>query len=253
MQLTNTYPSITDKTIIVTGGGSGIGAIIVEHYVKQGGHVYFCDIDEKSSNELVEQLAGHTGSATFTKVDVTDINALQTFIKNVGDDKGDIDILVNNAARDDRHSLDELTPEYWDERMNINLRPHVFAIQTAKDYMKEKGGSIINMGSVSWMRRRPGMVGYTTAKGAINAVTRTVAAELGEFNIRVNSVVPGAILTERQKALWLTPELENDIYTNQALPFRVLPEDIVAMVLFLSADDGRACTGQNFIVDAGIV
>lgn len=258
MQLTNIYPTLQGKTVIVTGGGSGIGAIIVEHFITQGAHVHFCDIDVENSQNLIQNLSAQKslkgqGTVTFHPVDVTDINALQDFINTVGKKSGGIDVLVNNAARDDRHSLDDITPEYWDERMHINLRPHVFAIQAVKHYMQAEGGSIINMGSVSWMRRRAGMVGYTTAKGAIHAMTRTLATELGEHNIRVNSVVPGAILTERQKQMWLTPELEQDFYDNQALKFRVLPEDVVAMILFLGADDSRACSGQNFIVDAGIV
>ena len=253
MQLTNVYPSLHHKNVVITGGGSGIGAVMVEHFVRQGSHVRFCDIDGDSSEKLVGDLADEQGTVAFTPVDVTDITALQKFIKTAGEQWGNIDVLVNNAARDDRHSLDEITPDYWDERININLRPHVFAIQTAKDYMNQQGGSIINMGSVGWMRRKSGMVGYTTAKGAIHALTRTLATELGGDNIRVNSVAPGAILTQRQQEKWLTPELEKEFMDNQALKFRVLPEDVVAMILFLGADDSRACSGQNFIVDAGIV
>lgn len=257
MTLSNHYPSLANKTVVVTGGGSGIGGCSVEHFYAQGAHVYFCDIDGETSKALVENLTATCpyhkgGSVQFTRVDVRDINALKQFIHAVGQQRGTIDVLVNNVAQDDRHTLADMSPEYWDERLHINLRPHVFAIQTAVEYMKN-GGSIINMGSVSWMRRAAGFVGYSTAKGAINAMTRTVAQELGTKHIRVNCVVPGAVVTERQKTLWLTPQLEQSFLDNQALKFRIYPKDVVAMILFLAADDSRAMTGQNFIVDAGIV
>ena len=257
MQITNIYQSLQNKTVVITGGGSGIGAVMVQYFALQGAKVYFCDIDVQSSESLVTT----HDNIYFTLVDVTDIGALHRFIDTVaqntrqdtGQDTGQIDVLINNASSDNRHDLSDITPEYWDKCLNINLRPYVFAIQHVQKYMSKQGGSIINMGSVSWMRRRPNMVGYTTAKGAIHALTRTTAQELGGANIRVNSIVPGAVLTERQQKMWLTPELEQSFYADQALQFRVLPEDITAMALFLASDDSRACTGQNFVVDAGIV
>ena len=160
--------------------------------------------------------------------------------------------LVNNAARDDRHGFREVTPDYWDDRFNVNLRPYFFAMQKAADLMTD-GGSVVNMGSVSWMRRRPGFIGYTTAKGAIHAMTRTMAQELGPLGIRVNCVVPGAVVTERQRKLWLDQALERSFIDEQALKFRLQPDDIVAMTLFLLCEDARACSGQDFIVDGGIV
>lgn len=249
MKITNIYPSLQNKTVIITGGGSGIGAVMVHNFAMQGARVYFCDVAVPCS----ENLAKTHKNIHFSMVDVTDIGALHDFIDMVGNTTGQIDVLINNASSDNRHNLLELTPTYWDNCLNINLRPHVFAIQQVQKYMTPNGGSIINMGSVSWMRRRPNMVGYTTAKGAIHALTRTAAQELGNDNIRINSVVPGAVLTERQQKMWGTPALEQSFYDDQALQFRILPEDITAMALFLASDDSRACSGQNFVVDAGIV
>jgi NAD(P)-dependent dehydrogenase (short-subunit alcohol dehydrogenase family) len=165
---------------------------------------------------------------------------------------GGLTTLINNAGKDDRHAIEDVTPEYWDNCMNINLRPHFFTMQKAAELMTG-GGSVINLGSISWMRGRPGIAGYSCAMGAISALTRTMARELGPRGIRVNSVVPGAVVTERQIKLWLTPELDQQFLDMQALKFRIQPDDIVAMALFLASDDSRACTGQNFIVDAGIV
>ncbi len=253
MKLTNTYPSLKDKVVFITGGASGIGACFVENFARQQAKVYFCDIDTIRAEKLLQNLAPISQHIYFTAVDVTDIDALHACIDQVGTENSGIDVLINNASSDNRHTLDDLTPTYWDRCLNINLRPHVFAIQRVKKYMSAHGGSIINMGSVSWMRRRSNMVGYTTAKGAIHAMTRTVAQELGHANIRINSIVPGAVLTERQKALWVTPELQQSFYDDQALQIRVVPEDITAMALFLASDDSRACSGQNFIIDAGIV
>lgn len=254
MTLTTRYTSLTDRPIFVTGGGSGIGANLVYHLAQQGAKVAFIDIDEASATTLCDQIekAGYA-RPHFQKVDVRDLDALTTSIDQAAQALGgQLYGLVNNAASDARHSIDEVTPDYWDNALNLNLRPHFFAMRAAAQHMKD-GGAMINMGSVSWMRRRQGMVGYTTAKGAINALTRTMAQELGGQNIRVNCLVPGAILTERQQKLWLTPELEQEFLREQALPFRLVPDDVSAMALFLLADDSRGCSGQNFVVDGGIV
>lgn len=254
MTLTTRYTSLTDRPIFVTGGGSGIGGNLVYHLAQQGAKVAFIDIDEDSATTLCDQIekAGYT-RPHFQKVDVRDLEALTTSIDQAAQALGgQLYGLVNNAASDARHHIDEVTPEYWDNALNLNLRPHFFAMRAAAHHMTE-GGAVINMGSVSWMRRRQGMVGYTTAKGAINALTRTMAQELGGQNIRVNCLVPGAILTERQQKLWLTPELEQEFLREQALPFRLVPDDVSAMALFLLADDSRGCSGQNFVVDGGIV
>ncbi len=245
------YPGLAGKTAFVSGGGSGIGATIVAHLAQQGCRVAFCDVDETASQALVSQLAATP--VRFDRCDVRDIAALRATLDAVADALSPVAILVNNAARDDRHPMEEVTPEYWDERQAVNLRHHFFAAQRVAPGMKQLGGgAIINMGSVSWMRATPGMVGYTTAKAAINGLTRTLARELGVHNIRVNSVVPGAILTERQIRLWLTPELEQEFIDGQCLKFRLTADDIARTVVFLASDEARGITGQNLVVDAGL-
>ncbi|KZN13790.1 SDR family NAD(P)-dependent oxidoreductase [Marinomonas sp. TW1] len=251
--LTNQYPSLKSKVVFITGGGSGIGECLVEHFVRQGAQVAYIDIDESASQALNQRLTDtYQATPWFRQVDVRDIDALQTAIADAASECGRLDVLINNAGKDDRHKMEEVTPDYWDNCLNINMRPHFFGMQAAAKYMSE-GSSIINMGSISWMRGRDGMVGYTTSKGAIHSMTRTMARELGPKGIRVNSIVPGAVVTERQKALWLTPELDQQFIDIQSLKFRIQPDDIVAMALFLGSNDSRACAGQNFIIDAGIV
>jgi D-xylose 1-dehydrogenase len=247
------YPSLRDRVVFVSGGGSGIGAGIVEHFVAQGSRVAFVDIDDKASTTLLEQLAKAGQPAPlYIHIDLRDIDALRAAIARVQKTLGDISVLVNNAARDDRHRIEEVTVEYWDERLAVNLRHQFFAVQAVVDQMKRLGGgSIINFGSISWMTRTGGMPAYTAAKAAIGGLTRGLARDLGPFNIRVNTVVPGWVMTDRQRALWLTPEGERQMDENQCLPGRLLPADLARMVLFLAADDSRLCTAQNFIVDAG--
>ena len=249
MTPTARYPSLEGRVCLVTGGGSGIGASIVTRFVEQGAKVAFLDIDEKASRTLVEQLSG---KPLFMPCDLRDIEALRRAVEQVTKKLGPIRILVNNAARDDRHKWDEVTPEYWDQCLQVNLRHQFFAAQAVVPQMeKAGGGSIINFGSVSWMRSLPGMVGYTTAKAAINGLTKPLAQEFGPKNIRVNCVVPGAILTDRQQRLWRNPDLDKSILNAQALKFQLTPEHVAPMVLFLAADDSAGCTGQNFIVNAG--
>jgi NAD(P)-dependent dehydrogenase (short-subunit alcohol dehydrogenase family) len=245
------YPSLSGKTAFVSGGGSGIGAVIVAHLARAGCRVAFCDIDEAQSSALVSRLAPMP--VRFHACDVRDIAALRATLETVEKEWGAIAALVNNAARDDRHAIEDVTPEYWDERQAVNLRHHFFAAQSVAPGMaRQGGGAIINMGSISWMRGIPGMVAYTTAKAAISGLTRVLARELGVHNIRVNSVVPGAILTERQIKLWLTPKLEESIIDGQCLKFRLTESDVARAVLFLASDDARAITGQNLIVDGGL-
>jgi D-xylose 1-dehydrogenase len=248
-----TYPSLRDRVVFVSGGGSGIGAGIVEHFVAQGCRVAFVDIDEPASQALCNSLGkADRQSLLYIRCDVRDIDALRAAIARVQASLGDISVLVNNAARDDRHRLEEVTVEYWDERLAVNLRHQFFAAQAVAEQMKRLGGgSIINFGSISWMTRTGGMPAYTSAKAAIGGLTRGLARDLGPFNIRVNTVVPGWVMTDRQRKLWLTPEGERQMDENQCLPGRLLPEDLARMVLFLAADDSRLCTAQNFIVDAG--
>lgn len=244
------YPSLKNRTAFVSGGGSGIGAAMVRRLIEQGASVGFADVAAGPSANLVAELGP---AAKFIPCDVRDIQALQHALATTQSHYGAISILINNAARDDRHTLAEVTPDCWDESMAVNLRHHFFAVQAIAPSMAESGGgSIINMGSVSWMRGRPGMACYTTAKAAINGLTRTLARELGDKGIRVNSIVPGAIRTDRQVALWASPAKEAEFLDLQALKFRLQEDDVARLALFLAADDSRGCTGQNFIVDAGL-
>jgi len=246
-----TYPSLKGKSVFISGGGSGIGAVMVERFAGAGCQVAFCDIADAPSQALVARLA--PAPVHYQRCDVRDIAALRATLSQVEAALGPLQVLVNNAARDDRHKLQAVTPDYWDERMAVNLRHHVFAAQAVAPAMaKSGGGSIINMGSISWMRGMDGMVAYTTAKAAINGLTRTLARELGTSGIRVNSVVPGAILTQRQKDLWLTPEADRAYLAGQCLKFRLNEDDVARPVLFLASDEARGITGHNLIVDAGL-
>jgi NAD(P)-dependent dehydrogenase (short-subunit alcohol dehydrogenase family) len=247
------YSDLKDKKVFITGGGSGIGASIVEHFCEQGSNVFFIDINEKSSNKLVSNCKNKKFSVpTFINCDLLNIKFLQNTISKIISDNGVIDILVNNAANDERHSIDEVTEEFWNERMNINLRHYFFTVQSVKKAMIEnKGGSIINIGSVSWMIGQGGMAAYTAAKSGVVGLTRSFARDLGEFNIRVNSVVPGWVMTERQIEKWLTPESEADMMKKQCLKHKLMPSDIAKTVLFFGSDQSSGCTNQDYIVDKG--
>ena len=248
MQVLAHYPSLSGASVLVTGGATGLGADFVRGFVAQGARVGFLDLNAEAG----EALAAETG-ARFAWADLRDLEALSGTVVRLADDLGAFTVLVNNAARDDRHDFADLTPDYWRDCLATNLSHHVFASQAVAGGMAEAGGgSIINMGSISWMRGRPGMLGYTTSKAAISGMTRSLAAELGPQGIRVNSVAPGAILTERQAKLWLTPEKNAEFLAQQALKFRLEPKHITPMVLFLASEASLGCTGQNFIVDAGL-
>jgi D-xylose 1-dehydrogenase len=240
------YPSLKGKRVLVTGGGSGIGAGIVEGFAAQGCEVTFFDINGEDS----EAHAKATG-ARFVKVDLTDTAASQTAIRELVDDGGTIDILVNNAANDDRHSIEDVTEDYWDNRLNVNLKHQFFCTQAVVPGMRTKGGgTIINLGSISWHLALPGLVLYETCKAAIEGLTRSLARELGGDNIRVNCIVPGNVRTPRQLK-WYTPEGEAEIVNAQCLSGRLIPEDIAAFALFLASDDARLVTGHEYFVDAG--
>lgn len=246
------YPSLEGKVVFVTGGGSGIGAAIVAGFVRQKARVGFVDIDESASTRLVRELEGRGPSPRFIRCDIRDIEALRGAVVTVQAELGDIGVLVNNAARDDRHSIESVTVEYWDERVAVNLRHQFFAVQAVIDQMKRLGGgSIVNFGSISWMTASGGMPVYTTSKAAVHGLTRGFARDLGPYNIRANTVTPGWVMTERQLALWVTPEGEKRIDQAQCLPGRLKPEHLANMVLFLASDDARMITAQNFVVDAG--
>ena len=245
------YPSLAGKTVFVSGGGSGIGGAMVTRFAAQGCRVAFCDIDDAASTALIATLA--PAPVRYHRCDLRDIAALRATLAAVEAEFGAITVLVNNAARDDRHKLEDVTPEYWDERIAVNLRHQFFAVQAVAPGMtKAGGGSIINMGSVSWMRATPGMVAYTTSKAAINGLTRTLARELGARNIRVNAIVPGAVHTVRQKQLWFTPEMDREFLDAQCLKFRLSEDDIARAALFLASDEAHGVTGTNLIVDAGL-
>jgi NAD(P)-dependent dehydrogenase (short-subunit alcohol dehydrogenase family) len=243
------YPSLANKTVIVTGGGSGIGEVIVEGFVRQKSKVFFLDVAEQESAALAARL---NGAAQFIKCDVTDVVALRSTIASIEAKAGPVAVLVNNAANDDRHKFEEVTPAYWELRVAVNLRHIFFGAQAVTGGMKKAGGgSIINMGSVSWHSAIPELSIYETAKAGIEGLTRALARDLGEANVRVNCVVPGAIRTPRQMKLWHTPEEEAKILAQQCLKARVDPVHVTAMVLFLASDDARMCTAHNYWVDAG--
>lgn len=247
------YPSLCQRPVFISGGGSGIGACLVEQFARQGARVGFVDIAEAASLELCERLAAEgLERPHFVSCDVSDIAALQSAIASVAKEFGAIEVLVNNAANDERHALAELTPERWQQLLDVNLRHHLFAAQAVIEGMRAKGrGSIINMSSVTWLKGIPGMPAYVAAKAAIVGITRSLAREFGADGVRVNAVLPGWIMTERQITRWLTPEAEARLMQNQCLKEKLHPEDVARMVLFLAADDSRLISAQSFIVDGG--
>lgn len=249
------YPSLKDRVVFVTGGGSGIGESIVEHFCAQDSRVTFVDIQAPASEALVERIAalGYR-RPRFIHTDLRDVTALQAAIEQTLNKEGPIKVLVNNAGSDDRHRSADVTPDYWDDRMAVNLRHQFFAAQAVRPQMRDSGGgSIVNFGSITWMVADTDCIAYVTAKSAINGLTRGLAHEFGKERIRVNCVVPGWIMTKRQLDLWVTPEGETQLEQSQSLPGRLYPPDIARMVLFLAADDSRMCTSQNYIVDGGWV
>jgi NAD(P)-dependent dehydrogenase (short-subunit alcohol dehydrogenase family) len=247
------YASLAGRRVFVTGGGSGIGEAIVEAFVGQGAVVAFVDIAREASEALVARLAG-PHAPVFRHCDISDIAALQATMAELAAALGDFDVVVNNAANDSRHSIEDVTVEDWDQRIAVNQRPMFFTVQAALDGMKKQGGgSVINFSSMSWHAKNPNYPVYGTAKASTIGLTRCLARDLGPHNIRVNTVTPGWVMTQRQVDLWLDAEGEAAIARSQCLPGKLMPDDIAAMVLFLAADDSKMCTGQEFIVDAGWV
>ena len=248
------YFDLKGKRALVSGGASGIGSSIVEHLCEQGVEVYFFDIDKKEAQKTIYRIKKKKFKIpTFIKCNIKKIQKYKTSILNIIKKKGQIDILVNNASNDQRHSLEEITEKYWDERMAINLKHYLFAIQTVKKSMvKNKGGSIINLGSVSWFRGAVMFPAYSIAKAGIYGLTRSLARDLGEHNIRINSIAPGSIATERQSKLWLNPKFKKEILKKQCLSRQLLPQDVSKMVLYLASDISSGCTKQNFTVDGGL-
>jgi NAD(P)-dependent dehydrogenase (short-subunit alcohol dehydrogenase family) len=247
------YPSLEGRSVLITGGGSGIGAAMVEEFALQGARVGFLDVAEEASRQLVEGLTARCAyPPLFQHCDLTDIAALREAVDVVARSCGTPRVLVNNAGSDDRHTFAEVTPEYWDQRIAVNLKHQFFAAQAVAAGMKDAGGgAIINLSSIAWMIPSANLPVYTTAKAAIVGMTRSLAHELGEARIRVNCVLPGAILTERQRRLWMSPEYEREVLGRQCLKRHILPEEVARLVLFLAADDSEAMTNQNYIIDGG--
>ncbi|RVU32045.1 SDR family oxidoreductase [Rheinheimera riviphila] len=249
------YPTLRDKVVFISGGGTGIGERMVERFVWQGAKVAFVDIAVDAGNALVERLRQGDGTAPlFMPCDIRDIPALQACIAQTQQQFGNIAVLINNAADDTRHQAEEITVEYWDDRFAVNLRHYFFAAQAVIPQMQQLGGgSIINLGSISWRLKQSCMPAYTTAKAGIEGLTRTLAGRYGEDLIRVNSLIPGWVMTERQLARWLDANTVKEIKSQQAIKQPLLPDDIVDMALFLAADDSRMLTAQSVIVDGGWV
>lgn len=243
------YRSLAGRRVLVTGGASGIGSAMVDAFAGQGCAVHVLDIQDEAGRALVARLPG----ATYHHCDLRDVAALRGTVQAIEETHGAIDVLVNNAANDQRHAMDEVEPAYWRDRLAINLDHQFFATQAVARGMRARGhGSVILFSSTSWIKGRPGMVGYTTAKAAVVGMTKTLARELGDAGVRVNCIVPGAIITERQLALWRTPEMEAEFMASQALKLRLNPGHVAALALFLASDEAAGCTGAQFVVDAGL-
>ncbi len=247
------YPSLLDKTVIITGGGSGIGAEMVRAFAEQGSKVAFLDINEDPSTALIQELGDARHRPVFYPADVTKIAPLKATIAQIGEDLGPASVLVNNAANDDRHEIDEIDEAYWEWSMNVNLRHHFFASQAVRPQMRTLGGgSIVNFSSVTWFWGPGNLAVYTTAKAGIIGLTRSLARAFGDDNIRVNAVAPGAVQTERQITLWNTKESHDAFAQRQMIKRTLMPDDLARTVLFLAADDSAMITRQDITVDAGL-
>lgn len=243
------YTDLKDQVVIVTGGAGGIGEAISRAFHAQGCKVGILDIDTVRGERLQGELGG---DVRFVACDLTSIPALQGAIQAVRDTFGPIDILINNAAHDERHATLEVTEAYWDGRVAVNLKHQFFAAQAVLPDMQRTGrGSIVNLGSTSWMIGQGGMAAYTACKSAVIGLTRSLARDFGDFGVRVNAIAPGWIMTERQLEMWVTPETEKDIYKNQCLKRRLVPDDIARVVVFMSSDEAGAITNQHYVVDGG--
>ncbi len=246
-----TYPDLAGKTVLITGGASGIGEAIVRRFAAQKSRVGFLDINDAAGEALAAELGG---DVRYVHADLTDIPALRAGVAAVRDAFGPITILVNNAAHDERHRTEDVTPEYWDNRVAVNLRHQFFTAQAVlPDMQAAGGGSIVNFGSVSWMIGQGGMAAYTACKSAVLGLTRSLARDYGADNIRVNAIAPGWIMTQRQKDLWVTPEGEKEIMVRQCLKRGLQPDEIARVTLFLASEEASACTNQHYVVDGGWV
>jgi len=247
-----TYPDLAEKRVVITGGGSGIGAEMVRAFALQGARVFFLDIAEEASRELEASLKESTYPPVFVHCNLADLDALGAAFARIEDAAGPVEVLINNAANDDRHDIGDVTAAYWDQRMAVNLRHQFFCSQAVSRGMQVAGGGVIlNLGSISWHLALPNLSLYMTAKAAIEGLTRGLARDLGPSGIRVNCVIPGAVRTPRQVELWHNPEEEARILSGQCLKERVEVNDVAALVLFLSSDNAARCTGRDYFVDAG--
>jgi D-xylose 1-dehydrogenase len=249
------YPTLKDRFVIVTGGASGIGAAIVEAFAMQDSQVVFLDVQDEAAEQLIRRLEATVAKVPiYRRCDLTDIEALQRTTKKIVERSPAIDVLVNNAGNDTRHIVEEVTSASWDQSMAVNLKHQFFMTQAVVPAMRRAGhGSIINMSSISWVIPSTNVPVYVTAKAAIVGMTRTMAHTFGKDNIRVNCVMPGAVLTERQERLWFTPEYKAEVLANQALKRMILPEEVARLVLFLASDDSSAITNQSYVIDGGWV
>ena len=250
-----TYPSLADKHVFITGGGTGIGEVMVQRFSEQHAKVSFVDMAVEKSEALCQRLAGdYRYDANFIHCDIRNIDALKQAIEDARLEYGDIAVLINNAADDTRHELDSVTEEYWDDRLAVNLRPSFFTAQAVRAHMQRLGGgSIINVGSVSWRKKQTCMPAYTTAKAAVEGLSRSLAATFGQEHIRVNTLIPGWVMTARQMSHWLNPDIVKEVQQEQCLHETLMPEHIVDGALFLASDDSRMMTAQSLIIDAGWV
>ncbi|WP_129780476.1 SDR family NAD(P)-dependent oxidoreductase [Peristeroidobacter soli] len=246
------YPSLRNRHVVVTGGADGIGAALVAAFARQGARVTFLDIDDDRARATLARVEERGGAGRYIHCDLTDVAALQSTLRDAMREWGPVTVLVNNAANDERRDWQVVTSEEWDRQIGVNLKQQFFAIQAVAPAMAEAGGgSIVNMGSIIWKLGSGGLPCYATAKAAIVGLTRSFARDLGSSNIRVNSVLPGAIMTRRQIELRLTPDAEQSILRGQCLKRMLVPADVAPIVLFLAADDAAACTNQNYVVDGG--
>jgi NAD(P)-dependent dehydrogenase (short-subunit alcohol dehydrogenase family) len=246
------YPSLSGKTVVVTGGGSGIGAAITEAFARQGARVFFLDVAEHDSLALQESLRDAVHPPVFRRCDLRDVDAIQSTFAEIAAIAGPVEVLVNNAGNDDRHDIGAVTSTYWDERIGVNLKHQFFCAQAVAAGMREMGrGVILNLGSVSWHLALPSLTIYMSAKAAIEGMTRGLARDLGDAGIRVNTIIPGAVKTPRQMQLWQSPESEAKVVASQCLQLRVEPEHVARMALFLASDDASRCSGRDYFVDAG--
>ena len=247
-----TYPSLRDRVVLVTGGATGIGEFMVRAFAAQGARVLFFDVQDEPAQALCAALVADGAAVSYQHCDLTDLHALRSNTAQVLEHFGTVDVLVNNAANDVRHTLAEVTPESWDTSIAVNLRHQFFMAQAVVPAMQRAGrGVILNMSSISWMIPNTGMPMYVTAKSAIVGMTRTLAHQLGKDGIRVNTILPGAILTERQKRLWMTPQYEVEVLGAQSLKRHIMPDEVARLALFLASDDSAAITGQGHIIDGG--